>query len=119
MYVKYVMTGINYLNKNSVRPAKCKGHALDAARLFTLGGYPSPVDLSDSRCWTRIIVHSLEREEDIAKQRPAWLCEVKESFLDTVQLLIAEWYKMIIPSMGVKSFDRGVASTTEMQRSQV
>jgi hypothetical protein len=69
IYVKYVMTGVNYLNKSSVRSATCKGYALDAARLFTLRGYPSPVDFSDPRCWTRIIVNNLEREEDIAKQR--------------------------------------------------
>ena len=68
IYVKYVMTGVNYLNKNSVRSATCKGYALDAARLFTLRGYPSPVDFSDPRCWTRIIVNNPEREEDIAKQ---------------------------------------------------
>jgi hypothetical protein len=69
IYVKYVMTGVNYLNKSSVRSATCKGYALDAARLFTLRGYPSPVDFSDPRCWTRIIVKNLEREEDIARQR--------------------------------------------------
>merc|ERR1712086_1116135 len=69
IHVKYVMTGVNYLNKNSVRSATCKGYALDAARLFTLRNYPSPVDFSDPRCWTRIIVKNLEREEAIARQR--------------------------------------------------
>ena len=69
MYVKYVMIGVNYLNKSPVRSAMCKGYALGAARLFTRRGYPSPVNFSDPRCWTRIIVNNLEREEDIAKQR--------------------------------------------------
>ena len=50
IYVKYVMTGVNYLNKSSVRSATCKGYALDAARLFTLRGYPSPVNFSNPRC---------------------------------------------------------------------
>ena len=63
------MTGVNYLNKSSVGSATCKGYALNMARLFTLRGYPSPVDFYDPRCWTRIIVHNLRRKEVIAKQR--------------------------------------------------
>ena len=63
------MGGVNYLNKSSGRSATCKGYALDSTRLVTLRGYPSPVDFSDPRCLTRIIVHKLGREEDIAKQR--------------------------------------------------
>ena len=62
------MGGVNYLNKSSVRSATCKGYALDSTRLVTLRGYPSPVDFSDPRCWARIIIHTLEREEDITKQ---------------------------------------------------
>ena len=68
-YIKYVMTGVNYLNKESVRSATCRGYAVDAAKLFTLRGFPSPVDFQDETNWTRILVHNLEREEDIAKQR--------------------------------------------------
>ena len=63
------MRGVNYLNKESVRSATCKGYALDAAKLFTLRGFPSPVNFSDESNWSRILVHNLEREEDIAKQR--------------------------------------------------
>ena len=44
IYVKYVMTRINYLNKRSFRSATCKGYALDTDELFTLRGYSSPVD---------------------------------------------------------------------------
>jgi hypothetical protein len=57
------------LNKESVRSATCRGYAVDAAKLFTLRGFPSPVDFQDETNWTRILVHNLEREEDIAKQR--------------------------------------------------
>ena len=63
------MTGVNYSNKSSVKSATCKDCALDAAKLFTLRAYPSPVNIYDLRCWTRIIVNNLEREEDISKQR--------------------------------------------------
>ena len=38
------MTGGKYLNKSSVRSATRKGYVLDAARLFTLRGYQSPVN---------------------------------------------------------------------------
>jgi hypothetical protein len=69
IYVKYVMTGVNYLNKDSVRSATCKGDAIDALRLFTLREFPSPVDFSDESNWIRILVHNLEREENIAGQR--------------------------------------------------
>ena len=37
-YANYVMAGINYLNKSSVRSATCKGYTLDAARFLTLRG---------------------------------------------------------------------------------
>ena len=69
IYVKYVMKGVNYMNKDCVRSATCKGYALDTARLFTLRGFPSPVDFSDDSNWSRNLVHNLEREENIAKQR--------------------------------------------------
>ena len=62
IYVKYVMKGVNYLNKESVRSATCKGYALDAAKLFTLRGFPSPVNFSDDSNWSRILVHNLEVE---------------------------------------------------------
>ena len=44
-YIKYIMTGVNYLNKGSGRSATCKGYALNVARLFTSRGYPRPVIL--------------------------------------------------------------------------
>ena len=69
VYSKYVMTGVNYLNRASLRSATCKGHALDTSRLFILRNFPSPVDFSDETNWTRTIVHNLEREENIASQR--------------------------------------------------
>ena len=67
--VQYVMKDVNYLNKKCVWSATCKGYALDAAKLFTLRGFPSPVNFSDDSNWSRILVHNLEREENIAKQR--------------------------------------------------
>ena len=69
MYIKEVMTGVNYLNKSSLRSATCKGYALAVERLFLLRNFPSPVDFTDETNWTKTIVHNLEREENIACQR--------------------------------------------------
>ena len=69
MYIKEVMTGVNYLNKSSLRSATCKGYALAVKRLFLLRNVPSPVDFTDETNWTKTIVHNLEREENIACQR--------------------------------------------------
>ena len=41
MYVTYVMTGVNDLNKDSVRLSACKGYAVDATILFTFINFPS------------------------------------------------------------------------------
>ena len=37
--------------------------------MFELRNFPNPVDFSDENNWTTIIVHNLEREENIAKRR--------------------------------------------------
>ena len=63
------MLGDNYCNLESLRSATCKGYATDAAKLFTLRKFSSPVDFSDETNWTTILINNLEREEDIAVQR--------------------------------------------------
>jgi hypothetical protein len=63
IYVKYVMTGANYLNKDSLSTATWKGYAIDAEKLFTVRGFLSSVDFYYKISWTRILVHTLEREE--------------------------------------------------------
>ena len=65
------MTGVNYLNKASLRSATCKGYALAVERLFLLRNCPSPVDFTDETNWTKTIIYNLEREENIACQRKA------------------------------------------------
>ena len=47
IYVKYVMNGVNYLNKSSLRSATCKGYALAVHKLFELRNFPAPVNFSD------------------------------------------------------------------------
>ena len=63
------MTGVNYLNKETVRSATCKGYAIDVGRLFSLRKCPNPVDFDDETNQTKTLVDNLEREEKIACQR--------------------------------------------------
>ena len=36
------MTGVNYLNKDSVRSITCKNYGIDAAKFSTVRNFPSP-----------------------------------------------------------------------------
>jgi hypothetical protein len=47
VYIKYAMTGVTCLDKSYIMSATYKGYALDAARLFTLRGYPTPSKMLD------------------------------------------------------------------------
>ena len=69
LYIKSVMLGVNCLNKCTLRSDTCKNYAKDIGILFELRNFPNPVDFSDENNWTTIIVHNLEREENIAKRR--------------------------------------------------
>ena len=69
MYIKEVMTGVNYLNKSILRSVTCEGYAEAVNFLFKLRDCPSPVDLSSVTGCTRTIIHNLDREENIAAQR--------------------------------------------------
>ena len=69
VYVKSVMLGDNYCNRESLRSATCKGYATDAAQLFILRNCPSPFVFSDESNWTTILIKNLETEEGIAIQR--------------------------------------------------
>ena len=63
------MIGVNYNNLATLRSATCRGYAEDVALLFTLRGFPSPVDFGNKTNRTTIIVNNLKKEEDIATQR--------------------------------------------------
>ena len=69
IYIKCVMTGVNYLNKETVRSATCRGYAISVGQLFSLRNCPNPVDFDDETNWTRTLVNNLEREENVACQR--------------------------------------------------
>ena len=69
IYTKCVVTGVNYLNKETLRSATCGGYAIDASRLFSLRKFPNPVDFLDETNWTKTLTDNLEREENVACQR--------------------------------------------------
>ena len=69
IYIKCVMTGVNYLNKETVRSATCRGYAISIGQLFSLRNCPNPVDFDDETNWTRTLVNNIEREENVACQR--------------------------------------------------
>lgn len=69
MYIKEVMTGINYHNKLVLRSVTCEGYAKAVNLLFKLRDYPPPVDLTSLTGCTRTIIHNLDREETIAAKR--------------------------------------------------
>ena len=47
IYIEYVMTSVNYLNKATLRSAICRGYAIESRRLISLRKFPNPVDFDD------------------------------------------------------------------------
>ena len=90
MYIKEVMTGVNYHNKLVLRSATCEGYAKAVNFLFKLRDYPPPVDLTDETGCTKTIIHNLDREENIAAKRSPLNDEIHAELLNMAknQLLI-------------------------------
>lgn len=69
IYAKYLMLGINYLNKTGVRSKTVKGYMESINTLFELRGMKPPADFSEPSNVVNILVSNLRKEEDVAKQR--------------------------------------------------
>ena len=69
IYAKYVMSGINYYNKDVLRSKTVQGYALAVNTLFSLRGFKPPTDLSDSNNMPGIVINNLMTQETIASQR--------------------------------------------------
>ena len=63
------MLGVNFRNKLDVRSKTVRGYIEAVCNLFFLRGFPEPVDFADKSNMVSILVHNLEREEEIANQR--------------------------------------------------
>jgi hypothetical protein len=69
IYVGYLMSGVNFRNKDSLRSNTIKGYATGINSLFTLRGMEAPIVLSDPNNMAGILINNLIKEEDIARQR--------------------------------------------------
>ena len=69
IYIKFLQYGVNYTNKDGLRATTLVGYAKAILILFTLRGFPSPVNLSDPNNTGGIIIMNHKREEDITVQR--------------------------------------------------
>ena len=78
-YIKYVMIGVNYNNLATLRSATCRGYAEDVALLFTLRGFPSPVDFGDKTNRTTIIASNLKKRRIYQLRDCLWMIRSKQS----------------------------------------
>ena len=69
LYVGYLMSGVNFRNKDSLRSNTIKGYATGINALFALRGMEAPIVLSDPNNMAGILINNLIKEEDIARQR--------------------------------------------------
>ena len=59
IYIKYVMCGINYYNKDVLCSKTVHGYAFAVNALFLLRGYKQSTDLSDGNNMPGIIINNL------------------------------------------------------------
>ena len=69
IWVKYIMFGVNYYNKEVLRSKTVQGYAMAVNTLFRLRGYKPPTDLSDKNNMPGIVINNLIKQEDVASQR--------------------------------------------------
>jgi hypothetical protein len=65
---KYLQSGINYYNKNSLQSAMLRGYATAIKTLFELRKYRLPINFNDKNNMAWVIVNNIIKEENKAKQ---------------------------------------------------
>jgi hypothetical protein len=68
IYIKYLMSGVNFRNKDFLRLATVQGYATSINSLFRLQSMEVPIDTSDPNNMAGILINNLVKEEDIARQ---------------------------------------------------
>jgi hypothetical protein len=63
IYIKFVMCGINYYNKDVLRLSTLRGYGTAVNTLFQLRGYKQPTKLSNPSNMPGIIINNLIKEE--------------------------------------------------------
>jgi hypothetical protein len=69
IYIKYLMSGVDFRNKDYLRLATVRGYVTSINLLFRLRGMKAPVDTSNPNNMAGILINNLVKEEDIAIQR--------------------------------------------------
>ena len=74
IWVKYIMVGINYYNKDVLRSNTVRGYALAVNTLFRLRGYEPPTDMSNRNNMPGIVINNLIKQEDVELvNAPHWM----------------------------------------------
>jgi hypothetical protein len=68
IYIKYLMTGVNFRNKDFLRLATVRGYASSINLLFKLQDMKPPINVVDPNNVSGILINNLVKEEDIARQ---------------------------------------------------
>jgi hypothetical protein len=68
IYIKYLMSGVNFRNKDFLRSATVRGYRTSVNLLFRLRSMEMPVDTSDPNNMVGILINNLVKEENIARQ---------------------------------------------------
>jgi hypothetical protein len=69
IYIKYLMSGVNFRNKNFLRSDMVRGYATSINTLFKLQDMKPPVNVANPNNNSGILINNLVKEEDIASQR--------------------------------------------------
>ena len=72
IYIKYLMNGVNFRNKNFLRLATVQGYASSINSLFKLQDMKPPINVANPNNISGILINNLIKEEDIARQRSCW-----------------------------------------------
>ncbi len=69
IYIKYLMSGINFRNKDFLRSDTVRGYATSINALFKLRDIKPPVNVANPNNISGILINNFVKEEDIARQR--------------------------------------------------
>ncbi len=69
IYIKYLMSGVNFRNKDFLRSDTVKGYATSINALFKLQDMKPPVNVANPNNISGILINNLLKEEDISRQR--------------------------------------------------
>ncbi len=68
IYIKYLMTGVNFRNKDFLRSATVQGYTSSINSLSKLRDMKPPINVADPNNVSGILINNLVKEEDIARQ---------------------------------------------------